>query len=133
MYIPVLSFRRNQKQELNFQQVGDLVTRNISVFYLQRVVLYFKGMLNSIDFYKRIFLHVILSLIIAPWSSSLIEQNLAQSHLKKSKNNTKLIQLICATCRLSTTANYFVIFYLYWMFFYPITGWFLFRQKESKV
>ena len=91
MYIPVLSFRRNQKQELNFQQVGDLVTRNISVFYLQRVVLYFKGMLNSIDFYKRIFLHVILSLIIAPWSSSLIEQNLGQSHLKKSKNNTKLI------------------------------------------
>ena len=33
-FIPVLSFRRNQKQESNFQQVGDLVTRNISVFCL---------------------------------------------------------------------------------------------------
>ena len=28
------SFRRSQKQELNFHQVGDLVTRNISDFYL---------------------------------------------------------------------------------------------------
>ena len=27
-----LSFRRNQKQESNFEQVGDLVTRNISGF-----------------------------------------------------------------------------------------------------
>ena len=33
-FIPVLSFRRNQKEESNFQQVGDLVTRNISVFCL---------------------------------------------------------------------------------------------------
>ena len=33
-FIPVLSFRRNQKQELKFQQVGDLVTRNISAFRL---------------------------------------------------------------------------------------------------
>ena len=33
-FIPVLSFRRNQKQESNFQQVGDLVTRNISDFCL---------------------------------------------------------------------------------------------------
>ena len=28
-FIPVLSFRRNQKQGPKFQQVGDLVTRNI--------------------------------------------------------------------------------------------------------
>ena len=28
------SFRGNQKQESNFHQVGDLVTRNISVFCL---------------------------------------------------------------------------------------------------
>ena len=33
-YIPALSFRRNQNQESNFQQVGDLVTRNISLFRL---------------------------------------------------------------------------------------------------
>ena len=31
-FIPVLSFRRKQKQQSNFQQVGDLETRNISVF-----------------------------------------------------------------------------------------------------
>ena len=31
--IPVLSFRRNQKQESKFQQVRDLATRNISAFY----------------------------------------------------------------------------------------------------
>ena len=30
--IPVLSFQRKQKQQSNFQQVGDLETRNISVF-----------------------------------------------------------------------------------------------------
>ena len=33
-FIPVLSFRRNQKQESKFQQIGDLVTRNISAFCL---------------------------------------------------------------------------------------------------
>ena len=30
-FIPFLSFRRNQKQESNFQQVGDLLTRSISL------------------------------------------------------------------------------------------------------
>ena len=49
----------NQKQESGFQQVGGLVTRNISVFCLQRVALYFKAIPSSIDFYKEIFLHVI--------------------------------------------------------------------------
>ena len=39
-----------QKQESNFQRVGGgLVTRNISVFYLQVVEIYFKAMSNSID------------------------------------------------------------------------------------
>ena len=33
-YMSVLSFRRNQKQESNFQQVGDVVTRNSSVYCL---------------------------------------------------------------------------------------------------
>ena len=32
--IPVLLFRKNQKQVSKFQQVGDLVTRNISAFHL---------------------------------------------------------------------------------------------------
>ena len=36
-----------------------MVMRNISVFCLKRVTLYFKVKLNSIDFYKGIFLHVI--------------------------------------------------------------------------
>ena len=61
-----LSRHRNQKQESNFQQVGCLVTRNSFDFCLYRVVLYFKVMLNSIDFYKRIFLHVIPVRIIVP-------------------------------------------------------------------
>ena len=63
-FIPFLFFRRNQTQESNFQQVGDMVTINISVFYLQRVALYCKVMPNSIDFYQRIFLHVIPAGII---------------------------------------------------------------------
>ena len=61
-----LSFHRNQKQESNFQQVGALVTRNSFAFCLQRVALYFKSIPNSIDFYKRIFLHVIPVRIIVP-------------------------------------------------------------------
>ena len=59
------SFLTNQKQESDFQQVGGLVTE-IFVFCLQRVALYFKAMLNSIDFYKGIFLHVIPVRIIVP-------------------------------------------------------------------
>ena len=51
-----LSFLTNQKQESDFQQVSGLVTRNI------RVVLYFKAMSISIDF----FLHVVSVRIIAP-------------------------------------------------------------------
>ena len=42
--------------------------RNISVFCLKRVTLYFKVILNSIDFYKGIFLHVIPVCIIVPRS-----------------------------------------------------------------
>ena len=36
-------------------------------FCLQQVVLYLKRMLNSIDFHKRIFVHVIPACIIVPW------------------------------------------------------------------
>ena len=61
-----MSFLTNQTQESGFQQVGDLVTRNISVFCLLRVALYFKAMPNSIDFYKEMFLHVIPVRIIVP-------------------------------------------------------------------
>ena len=41
--------------------------RNVSFYLLQRVTLFFKDMPNSIDFYKRIFLHVIPVRIIVPW------------------------------------------------------------------
>ena len=62
-----LSLHKNQKQESNFQQVDGVVTRNSFAFCLWQVALYFKGMPNSIDFYKRILLHVIPVRIIVPW------------------------------------------------------------------
>ena len=65
-FILFLSFLTNQKQESGFQQVGGLVTRNISVFCLKRLALYFKAIPISIDFYKGIFLHVIPVRIIVP-------------------------------------------------------------------
>ena len=61
-----LSFLTSQKKESDFQQVGGLVMRNISVFCLSRVTFYFKAMPNSIDFYKGIFLEVIPLRIIVP-------------------------------------------------------------------
>ena len=33
-FIPFLPFHRNQEQDSNFQQLGGLITRNISVFCL---------------------------------------------------------------------------------------------------
>ena len=65
-FILFLFFLTNQKQESGFQQVGGLVTRNISVFCLERVALYFKLMPNSIDFCKEILLHVIPVRVIVP-------------------------------------------------------------------
>ena len=59
-------FFTNQKQESDFQQVGGLITRNISVFLFQQVALYFKVMPNLIDFYKGISLLVISVRIIVP-------------------------------------------------------------------
>ena len=41
-FILFLSFRRNQKQESNFQQAGGLVTRNISVLFIAS-----RGLLQS--------------------------------------------------------------------------------------
>ena len=58
-FILFLFFLTSQKQESRFQQVAGLVTRNISVFCLYQLALYFKAMSNSMDFYKGIFLHVI--------------------------------------------------------------------------
>ena len=43
-FISFLSSGINQKEESSFQQLGGLVTRNISVFRLYIVALYFKGM-----------------------------------------------------------------------------------------
>ena len=66
IFILFLSFLTNQKQESSFQQVGGLVTRNISAFCLKRLALYFKAIPISTDFYKGIFLHVIPVRIIGP-------------------------------------------------------------------
>ena len=51
-FIPFLPFFKNQTQESNSRQVGDLVTFKVFVFF---IALYFKGMPNSRDFQKRIF------------------------------------------------------------------------------
>ena len=51
-----------------------MLTKNISVFSLQRVALYFKGMLNSINFYKIIFLHVIYAYVYYIANQVKIEQ-----------------------------------------------------------
>ena len=63
-----LSFSRNQKQESNFQQVVGLLTKVFSVFCLQRVVLYFKDMPNSIYFCIGILLRFIPVRIIVTFS-----------------------------------------------------------------
>ena len=52
VFIPVLSFLRKQEKRIKFLAGCGLVTRNISVFCLQRVALYFKAIPNSINFYK---------------------------------------------------------------------------------
>ena len=92
-FIPFLSFYRNRKQDSNFQQVGGLVTRNIFAFCLQRVALHFKGIPNSIYFYKRIFLHVIPARIIVPWITSTNAS---------SKNNSKSSKGVCiSSCLLN--------------------------------
>ena len=49
-FIHFLYFLTNQKQESGFKQVGSLTTKNISVFCLWQVALYFIAMPNSIDF-----------------------------------------------------------------------------------
>ena len=51
-----------------YVELGGLVTRNISTFFLKRVALYFKAMPNLIDFYKGIYLHVVPVHIIVPCS-----------------------------------------------------------------
>ena len=67
-------FLQTKKKEPNFQQFDSLVMRNISVFCLQRVALYFKAIQNSIDFYKGISLRVIPVCIIVPCSNSLLQK-----------------------------------------------------------
>ena len=62
-----------------------MVRRNISAFSLKWAVLYFKGMLDSINFCKRIFLHVILVCIS---SMSRVKNKVHASYL--SSCNTKV-------------------------------------------
>ena len=57
-------FIRDQKKESSLQQVGSLVTRNISAFYLNRVAPYFGAMFKSKEFFKGILLYVIIFRII---------------------------------------------------------------------
>ena len=67
-FILFLSFLTNQKKESGFHQVGDMVKRNICALCLEQVVLYFKAIPNSIEFYKGILLHVIpVRIIVPPW------------------------------------------------------------------
>ena len=70
--IALLSFLRNLKQESNFQLVGGLETKGISIFCIWLVVLYFRVIPNSIDFYKEFsyrLLHYFCLYYIAPWAS----------------------------------------------------------------
>ena len=48
-FIYFLFFRRNQKQEVSFQQVDGLATKELISY--KRFMLYFKGMSNSIHVY----------------------------------------------------------------------------------
>ena len=66
-FYPFFSFPKNQNKKSNIRQVGDLVKKNISVFSLQLVALYFKNISNLIDFYKGTFSHVIPVRIIVSW------------------------------------------------------------------
>ena len=90
-FISFLSFRRNQKQGSNFQQVGGLVTRNSSAFCLWRVALYFKYIPNSVNIYKRIFLHVIP--VIGLWFNlSLLFAHLLKRTWKNKRVNSKIFK-----------------------------------------
>ena len=61
-FILVLSFFIKQKQGSGFMQVGGLTKRNIYVFCLQRLALYFTIMPNSIDIFSQgISVHIIVA------------------------------------------------------------------------
>ena len=65
-FIPFLSLQRTQKQESNSQQVSGLVTRKFCFLLIASRALH-QAMSNSIDFSRKIFLHVIPVRIIVPW------------------------------------------------------------------
>ena len=60
VFFPFLSFRRNQNEELNFQEFGGMVMKNVSVFSLCQVVFYFRGTLNSREIYIKEFSSMLL-------------------------------------------------------------------------
>ena len=66
VFILFLSYLTNQKQESGFQQVGGLVTRYISVFFIASCALLQRHVEFNRLFYKGIFLHVIPVRIIVP-------------------------------------------------------------------
>ena len=63
-FYPLFVFSFKLKSRIKFSASLWSGNEKNSAFYLERVVLYFKAMLNSIDFYKGIFLHAILVRII---------------------------------------------------------------------
>ena len=96
----VLSYK--PKQESGFQQVGGLVTRNISVFYLQPVAFYFKAILTSVDFYKGIFLYVIPVRIIFP---CLYLQNINVKNIKNASRKHSIKTQHCSNAQLLLTTE----------------------------
>ena len=62
-----LVFSQKPKTRIKFLVIDGLVKKNISVFCLRWIALYFKSMPNPAEFYKRIFLNVIAVCIIVPW------------------------------------------------------------------
>ena len=86
-FICFLSFRKKHKQESSFQQVGGLLTRTISDFYMWWGTLFFKCMPNSMDFFKIIFLHIIpVSIIVSCLQNSLFEKKSSLIVFLKSMN-----------------------------------------------
>ena len=99
--------------------MGSLVTRNISVFCLLQVALYFKAMPNSIDFYKGIFLHVIPVRIIVSFfnANGDVVKTIGCQSLKNFPKNVydgvcfnKIASLCCTNCNPTITRIHHRIF-----------------------
>ena len=90
-FIPFLSFRRDQKQESNVQQVGGLVTRNISVFLL----LASRALLQRYTEFNRLLLNNFLTYYSCSYYSSMISVTHICSERLCSIFISKLYFLLC--------------------------------------